>query len=72
MAKKQRKLSHSYKSCPAQTRTLTGVDRELDEARKWQVRQFGKLRCRILKGRIATHGLLAVYRAAMKDAERAG
>lgn len=41
---------------------LTGVDRELDEARKWQVRQHGKVGYWKLKRLIAAHGLLAVYR----------
>lgn len=71
MAKK-RKPSHSYKGRPAQTRNLTPVDRELGDACKWQARQFGKLRCRILRRRIADYGLLAVYREAMKAAGRAG
>ncbi len=45
------------------TRTLTGVELELDEARKWQARQMHKLSYWKLKRRIAAHGLLAVYRA---------
>ena len=56
-----------YKNCPPGTRALTGVDRELDEARKWQVRQVGRVGYWKLKRLIATHGLLAVYRA-RKDA----
>ncbi len=45
------------------TRALTGVDRELDEARKWQVRQIPTVGYWKLKRLIATQGLLAVYRA---------
>ncbi len=44
------------------THKLTGVDLELDEARKWQVRQLGKVGYWKLKRRIAARGLLAVYR----------
>jgi hypothetical protein len=51
------------------TRKLTGVDRELDEARKWQARQMGTVGYWRIKRRIAVHGLLAVYRA-RKDAAK--
>ncbi len=52
---------------PEPTRTLTGVARELDEARKWQVRQIHKPTYWKLKRIIDRVGLLAAYRA-RKDA----
>ncbi len=48
---------------PPLTRTLTGVERELDEARKWQVRQMRKVGHWKLKRLIERVGLLSAYRA---------